>query len=153
MGDCLSLSFPFVSPATVFGIEEYSLTIIDFDIFYLLVQCSSIDSPASGSAVFDSDGYTTLVTFSCIAGYELYGNSVLSCLHDGTWNGTQPSCGESHSDEIYPHKTNVFLGILESACLSVRVSICIQNITFCQSAGRCIKSHSVTSPVIFCVME
>ena len=43
---------------------------------------------------------------------------------------------------------NVFWGILESACLSVRprvhVSIGVQNATFCQSAGGGIKSHSVT---------
>ena len=28
---------------------------------------------------------------------------------------------------LYPRKTNVFGGILESACLSVRVSVCVQN--------------------------
>ena len=38
-------------------------------------------------------------------------------------------------------------GVLESACLAIRVSVCVQN-TFCQSAGRGIKSHSVTALVL-----
>ena len=41
--------------------------------------------------------------------------------------------------------------ILESACLSIHlslcVSVCIQNISFCQSAGGGIKSHLVTGLV------
>ena len=40
---------------------------------------------------------------------------------------------------LYPCKTNVFGGILESACLSVCPFV--QNNSFCQSAGRVIKSH------------
>ena len=55
---------------------------------------------------------------------------------------------------------NVFGGILESACLSVRlfvrssicpsihVSVCVQNTSVCQSAGRGIMSHSVKSRVL-----
>ena len=52
---------------------------------------------------------------------------------------------------LYPSKTNVFGGILESACMfvsvSVCVSICVLNPTFCQIAGRGIKSHSVIALV------
>ena len=52
---------------------------------------------------------------------------------------------------IYPHKKNVFRGILESACLSVRVyvhlSISVQNTSFCQSNDGGIKSHLVTALV------
>ena len=47
----------------------------------------------------------------------------------------------------YPRKTNVFGGILESACLSVHVSVCVQNTSFCQRAGGGIKSHLVTALV------
>ena len=32
-------------------------------------------------------------------------------------------------------------------CLSVCVSVCVQNTSFCQSAGRGIKSHLVTALV------
>ena len=50
---------------------------------------------------------------------------------------------------------NVFVGILESACMSDRVSVrpfvrqcvCVQLLSFCQSAGGCIKSHLVTALV------
>ena len=38
---------------------------------------------------------------------------------------------------LYPHKANVFGGIIESACLSVHpcigVFVCVQNTSFCQS--------------------
>ena len=40
-----------------------------------------------------------------------------------------------------------FGGILESACLSVHMSACVQNISFCQSASGGIKSHLVTALV------
>ena len=54
------------------------------------------------------------------------------------------------SISFIPHKTNVFGDVLESACLSLRVSVCVQNITgsFCQSTGRGIKSHLVTALVL-----
>ena len=38
---------------------------------------------------------------------------------------------------------NVFGSTLESAC--VHVSVCVQNTSFCQSAGEGIKSHLVTA--------
>ena len=44
-----------------------------------------------------------------------------------------------------PSQNQFFRGILEPACLSV----CVQNTTFCQSAGGGIKSHSVTALVKF----
>ena len=44
---------------------------------------------------------------------------------------------------------NVFGDVLESACLYARVSVCVQNITFCQSAGEGIKSHLVTALVYY----
>ena len=39
--------------------------------------------------------------------------------------------------------------VCPSVCASVRVSVCVQNTTFCQSAGGGTKSHSVTVLVNF----
>ena len=55
---------------------------------------------------------------------------------------------------LYPSKTNVFWVILNSACLSVRVSVhvsvCVQNTSFKALAGEGgIKSHLVTALVCF----
>ena len=52
---------------------------------------------------------------------------------------------------LYPRKTNVFGGILESP-LSVHLCVCvsIQNTSFCQNAGGGIKSHLVTALVQIC---
>ena len=50
---------------------------------------------------------------------------------------------------LYPHETNVFEDLLESACVAIRVSVCVQNTSFCQSAGGGISSHLVKAPVLF----
>ena len=42
----------------------------------------------------------------------------------------------------------VFRGKLESSCLSIDVSICVQNTSVCQSTGEGIKSHLVTALVL-----
>ena len=43
----------------------------------------------------DGQQYTgTVATYSCSPGYQLVGGSSLrACGPDGTWNGTEPSCG------------------------------------------------------------
>ena len=43
---------------------------------------------------------------------------------------------------------NAFGAVLESACLSVRLPICVQNSSFCQSTGGGIKTHLVTALVL-----
>ena len=32
------------------------------------------------------------VTFHCFAGYDLVGNSSISCLQNGNWSSSQPYC-------------------------------------------------------------
>ena len=53
---------------------------------------------------------------------------------------------------IIPSKMKVFRGKLESACLSIHLSVCqslcVQNTTVCQSAAGDIKSHLVTALVL-----
>ena len=48
------------------------------------------------AALPDGERYTgTVATYSCSPGYQLVGGSSLrACGPDGTWNGTQPSCGK-----------------------------------------------------------
>ena len=43
----------------------------------------------------------------------------------------------------------VFRGKMESACLSIHVSVCVQNTSVWQSLGGGIKSHLVTALVSF----
>ena len=50
---------------------------------------------------------------------------------------------------LYPYKMNIFGDILESAFLSICVSVCLQTTHFCQRAGAGIRSHSVTA-LVFC---
>ena len=56
---------------------------------------------------------------------------------------------------IYSSAKQIFSGlywnqpVCLSVCLSIRVSICVQNTTFCHSTGGAIKSDSVTPSVYF----
>ncbi|KAL4229790.1 hypothetical protein ACF0H5_010181 [Mactra antiquata] len=57
------------------------------------VGCSSLDEPNSGYITYSNDGSTTVATYSCVDGYSLSSSSsTLTCLIDGTWNGTVPYC-------------------------------------------------------------
>lgn len=41
----------------------------------------------------DTDDTTTVAVFKCQLGFSLNGGEVLACQVDGTWNGTEPTCG------------------------------------------------------------
>ncbi|XP_063877551.1 sushi, von Willebrand factor type A, EGF and pentraxin domain-containing protein 1-like isoform X4 [Scylla paramamosain] len=50
-------------------------------------------------------GYSSTVTYSCAAGYELQGGEYQVCEADGTWHGAVPTCVEMICDAppILPH--------------------------------------------------
>ncbi|KAI8515787.1 hypothetical protein Bbelb_066000 [Branchiostoma belcheri] len=55
-------------------------------------QCPSPPPPLNGF-VDDIKSYRDMVIiFTCDPGYNLVGTSTLTCLSDGTWNGTSPTC-------------------------------------------------------------
>ena len=67
------------------------------------LYCSGIQCPNRPSAPEDgnihSDAidktayeFEDTVTYSCNAGFELIGEATLTCLSDGTWDRTPPTC-------------------------------------------------------------
>lgn len=36
--------------------------------------------------------YRATYRFTCNNGYVLFGHDTISCIENGTWNGTKPSC-------------------------------------------------------------
>ena len=49
---------------------------------------------------------------------------------------------------IFSEYTVISLSVRLSVFLYIRVSVCVQNNIFCQSAGECIKSHLATALVL-----
>ena len=74
--------------------------------FHPADTCNDLASTSSGTINYTPNRYIsanlpagrrytgTIATYSCSPGYQLVGGSSLrACSPDGTWNGTQPSCG------------------------------------------------------------
>ena len=68
-----------------------------------LATCDPIVIPSGASMNLSSDGTNTLAIFTCNVGASLLGEPVLTCLEDGTWDLSPPTCGKfSHQlDEVF----------------------------------------------------
>ena len=64
--------------------------------FNLLAPCSDPGRPHNGGRVGDNFEHGRSANFKCRAGFELKGDTTITCS-DGTWNGSKPECkGKSH---------------------------------------------------------
>ena len=74
--------------------------------FRLADRCNDLVSISNGTINYTPPHYIsanlrpgqrytgTIATYSCSPGYQLVrGSSLRACGPDGTWNGTEPSCG------------------------------------------------------------
>lgn len=57
------------------------------------VTCTSLAPVSGGEVTLVVSGGTTLAQFSCHSQRALYGQDVLTCRDDGTWDFSQPICG------------------------------------------------------------
>nr|XP_057944796.1 CUB and sushi domain-containing protein 1-like isoform X2 [Doryrhamphus excisus] len=56
-------------------------------------MCGDMGVPPHGNRLGGEEFKTkSLLRFSCEAGYNLIGSAERTCLHNGTWSGTQPVC-------------------------------------------------------------
>ena len=65
---------------------------------FLLVSCPSLSDPSNGviSCSLGDDGvasYEDTCSYICNTGYELTGSNSRNCQSDGTWSGSDPTCG------------------------------------------------------------
>ena len=65
---------------------------------FLLVSCPSLTDPSNGMISYslgdDGDAsYEDTCSYTCNTGYELTGSNTRSCQSDGTWSGSDPTCG------------------------------------------------------------
>ncbi|XP_053399661.1 sushi, von Willebrand factor type A, EGF and pentraxin domain-containing protein 1-like isoform X2 [Mercenaria mercenaria] len=56
------------------------------------VTCPSLSDPTSGNVTLFTDGLTTTAEYACASGYEVSGQSISTCLADGSWSYTTPEC-------------------------------------------------------------
>ena len=52
--------------------------------------CGNLSDPENGTVEIDS-GFTT-ANYSCDEGFELVGVSFRTCMRDGNWSDTDPTC-------------------------------------------------------------
>ena len=60
-----------------------------------VVNCNTPPQPANGRVTYSATTYNSVATYSCNGGYEFSGGSVTiqrSCLANGAWSGSTPSC-------------------------------------------------------------
>ncbi|KAI8507036.1 hypothetical protein Bbelb_154750, partial [Branchiostoma belcheri] len=56
-----------------------------------LNQCPLLTAPANG-AMTGTNFYQDVATFTCDSGYDLVGNTAITCQADATWSGAVPTC-------------------------------------------------------------
>ena len=72
--------------------------------------CGDPGMPPHGARLGGEEFKTkSLLRFSCEAGYNLIGSAERTCLHNGTWSGTQPVCqgGEACQCDICGYIQNL----------------------------------------------
>ena len=70
------------------------IVVEDFDFSQCLisVKCPSLTATSGLRYNSSSDGVETTASFQCIAGFELVGQTFLTCLRNGSWDAEQPTC-------------------------------------------------------------
>ena len=58
---------------------------------FVTVLCPNLTAPADGLLVMSGNYEGAIANFSCQAGYNLKGESIVTCV-DGQWNSTTPVC-------------------------------------------------------------
>ena len=63
-------------------------------VFFILFSatCDGLDNQDGANITMTTDGSQTQALYNCDTGYSITGSSLLSCLSDGTWNISPPSC-------------------------------------------------------------
>ena len=64
------------------------------------VRCDDLSAPANGEIMSCSSGRVGVgyegdtCSFTCNTGYELTGSDIRTCQSDGSWSGTDATCGK-----------------------------------------------------------
>lgn len=56
------------------------------------IHCDELSAPVNGAKAGNDTSVGARIFFACYRCHELKGASNLTCLHDGQWDGQQPTC-------------------------------------------------------------
>ena len=56
------------------------------------IMCDELMTPTEGTMVNTGRRFEDKATYSCNPGFELNGESTLTCLSSGSWSGAAPQC-------------------------------------------------------------
>ena len=93
--------------------------------FIFSVSCTTVDHPKSGSVSVSTDGTTSTATFTCVSGYKLVGENIITCGEDGQWSDAIPYCGKIYLqillilDEISFRRTDYTRNVSETWTLYI----------------------------------
>ena len=59
---------------------------------FLAVECAFLEPPKDGQVHFTSTRFGAIATYECLPGFHLMGNEERTCLENGQWSGTPPTC-------------------------------------------------------------
>lgn len=82
--------------------------------------------PANGESTPTDTTEGSEVTYSCNVGFNLVGSATRTCLSDGTWSGTEPTCeGINYKNSLDPRhhqfSGGYILQISHKLCMSMLV--------------------------------
>lgn len=85
----------------------YDKQCIDYSFLFAcvttVVDCGQLPAPENGVIDSNLTTFNSTARYSCDAGYELFGDLSRTCLANGNWSDSQPSCiGESCCYRHYP---------------------------------------------------
>ncbi|XP_052281318.1 sushi, von Willebrand factor type A, EGF and pentraxin domain-containing protein 1-like [Dreissena polymorpha] len=78
---------------TIHGVSKiYCSSSGIWEVSPVCTACPTLNPPSSGSLSLVSTGYVTFANYACASGYFLSGTTQRTCLPDGTWDLTAPTC-------------------------------------------------------------
>ncbi|XP_078581988.1 E-selectin-like [Branchiostoma floridae x Branchiostoma japonicum] len=73
-------------------------------------QCPTLTPPSNGDVQSDSNNLGAVATFTCNPGYNIVGDSTLTCQTDLSWSGSSPTCTVGQCPSLTPPSNGAVSG-------------------------------------------
>ena len=62
----------------------------------IVIECPSLSNPANGIVVVTGLTPDSIATYTCNAGYQLFGDATRTCNFNGQWTSAEPFCSRKY---------------------------------------------------------